>query len=695
VDDFCELTSFYYQDLCTTLISLRAADKPWHVGSRYVFVGSAEVSYLQIMELAQNKPDPTQFKRPEVGAIATQSLYCTEYFNDPRNIGFFARIFEELKIWMNPNESRQQSVLDEVVHLRLCEIHGVEGAHISIPISVNNKERILHLQETNGIALIYFTDANNSNNNGSKAQIEGLRSLGIGFADLREKLAAQIAHTLNDSVNELSKPLHCLAWVEIQSSNGNDTNITHHENLNPDYANFVEINVGNSEDKTLTTTDTGTVIKRDSRLAATLVDGGVNKLINRSIPLVKLPIYSAIITTAAMHTVERGVLMLGLNDNELQMFFFETVKLLLQAQSIELALQDWPAFNGVVFYQEAGLCGVHKKLEYGTDEVGEHTVKVNVSETVPVEGFNMENKRVQLTAANKANDHNALHISIDIVAFIVGRDDFTIIPLSPSSSRYKYVKPSSTSTSAQLEPHVDEIKKQKKPSTLDEQKREIQCSKERRAEKRRILTNSTADICIGDITALAEKYESSEEKFEQQISAIKKLQRPKIRLLETQHNLAQLEKSGCSELEFKQKQHEVQMLKDAIFAEQKKVLGMLHQRDIVQEKLKKNLDQLKKELEQKQNDPLIQEEPEKTQQQLQTLEKEVLKQQKKVAKILKKKEAIDQELDKQKKVDEVLAHRHSEEIKQKFEAKIEEARIKEQQEKIKELEQHKKRDDEI
>lgn len=647
------------------------------------------------MELIKSNEPLVQSKPLKIVISSPKSLYCAGHFNDDTNTRFFDRIFGGLKVGtgINPDENQQRAVLDEVVHLCLCEIQGSGRTLISVPVLINNKKHTLLLQEMNGIAVIGFAEENNGNNHASKAQLANLRSLDMSFAELKEKLAAQIAHALSDSVEELSTPSHCLAWAEMKPVEENKTEITYHENLNPDYADFAEISVGNSEDKSLTTTDTGTMTKCDGMLATTVVDGGVQKLMNRSVPLVQLPAYSAVITTAELHTVERGILTLGLEGERLQTFFFETVKLLLQAQKIDIDLDEWPAFNGVVFYQEAGVFGVHKKVEFGNDVAG---VKVNVVDTVPDEGFNKGNKYAYLTATRNVEDHVALHVSIDVFKFVAGKDDFIVFPLSGNSSRYRHVESPYPREIAKLNLNFVETKEEKKHRLLVEQKKERAIQ---RAEKSRILTNNTADIFVTELKEFAEEYDGLEfhpdEKFNQHIQAIKDLKGPKIRLLEKQNELAQLEKLSSSEPKLVQAQEEVQLLNNKIFVQQKKVLDILVQRDRVQEKLEKNLLQLKKELEQKKNELVIPEKSEQQQHEVQALQNEVFKQQKKVDAILKKKKILIQELDKQKKIDETLAQRDAEKIKKELARKIDQVRSEEKKEKLAKSWQQDKADDEV
>jgi|GEM_PF-6027426 len=547
--------------------------------------------------LVQPKAEPLAQPKPVKIAISSpKSLYCADYFNDHTNTGSFDRIFEGLKIvaGVKPDGNQRQTVLDEVVHLRLCAIHGTAQTQLSIPVLVNNENQTLHLQEINGWAVICFS-------NGNGQPIKDVRRLHMSFADLREKLAAQIGHALINPVNKLSEPSGCMDWFEIT--------------------------IGNSKDESRPTTDTGMIIKRDGRCAIAVVDGGANKLNEQQ--SAQLPVFGKAIATAALHTVECGILTLGLKDDELHAFFVVTVRLLLQAQNSDM--KEWPKLNGVVFYQEAGLFGVYKKLEYGSDVMGKHYVNVNVADTVPYKGFNNENRYVYLTAIRNVEDRDdALHVSIDVFELIAGKDDFVVLPLSTDSSRYKYVDRYADSR------YKTAIEKLNLNSAVTNEEEKQRAKQIQGIEKQRIRKNKTAVIFIRDVIEFAEEYDGPY--FKPDTQPLERLRQQKEQLIYKQTELLnELKKSSGSAKKIAEKYNEVQILQNKVSAQLVIVHKIFVQQEKVQEKLENELEQLKIQLEQNKE--------------LQTV---VLSQQKKVDSVLKQKKVLDQALGEQKEFDEIL-----------------------------------------
>jgi hypothetical protein len=317
---------------------------------------------------------------------------------------------------------------------------------------------------------------------------------------------------------------------------------------------FVTASIGNSKDDM--TNDTGTVVVRDDMCVATVVDGGANAVANRSIPLVKLPTYSAVLTTAAMHTVKHGVLILGLKDENLHAFFRLTVKLLLSACDIHVKRDQLPDWTGVVLYRQDG---VPKKFVYTSAVVN----KPGVTD-IPDDG--REIKAELLTATKNVKDRNVLRVSIDIDKFFIGKDDFALFSIPESSPRYLNVQSKYKSQyELQLNTAKSELvelkeqlrssasgkdygetseKIEQKKLAIQKLEKEMDSPTVQEYERQRILNNRTAGVLIKHpIIEFAEEYEGDRHtpdvKFNHYLSEVKSLGNLKISLLEKQNAVQQ------------------------------------------------------------------------------------------------------------------------------------------------------------
>jgi hypothetical protein len=339
------------------------------------------------------------------------SLVKPDDFDAYQEGGFFCQALHT-KMWATTDKNQQPRFVDAdvIVHLMLCEKKEAKA----IPVWRNNKDHQMNVTDNNGKAQVEFIEEKNA----SEKEIARSSSLPLLMSvdQLQNKLAENIAYGLDKTVGELSKPRYCLAWAEDQ-----DNTTSYKTNLNQPYA-FVTSTITNSE---FNTNDTGTLINCDGKFAATVVDGGDNNDKDRVFPRIQLPIFSAIITTAAMHAVEYGALY-GLCDEYVQKLFNVTVKLLLSSRNIYLEPDQLPGFKVVVLYEQDGIPKIFANVN-------------GKQRDIEILG-NSLSLLLDLSASKDVEGRGVLHVAVDVNKYFIGEDDFMIYSAPEKSSLSKLVE---------------------------------------------------------------------------------------------------------------------------------------------------------------------------------------------------------------------------------------------------------------
>jgi hypothetical protein len=466
-------------------------------------------------------------KAIEIGKIPFETLFGTAYFEEKG--GLLNTIFSAE---IDPAAMQQQMVLDQMVLLRLHDIEHdhLEGEQklISIDVVLNGNKHQLCLKEQRGIAEIALMSDD------GKSEIYPFRRLNITFSELKEKLIERIARNLKQLVNEVSQAEHCLDCAQIMKSQ----NFKH-----PWFSDFVDIHVEHPVSNQ-PVSDVGTMVKYHNLFATTAVHIDGNNSSN-----FKPAEVSAIATAAAISTVECGILLCDLPEENLTDFFLQTMSSLLKKNHVE-GMQLF--YNGVVLFQKNG---EYKKLEFYTSR---NNVTVAVSDIV-VDIDRQKVKSIELVAMNNKNQKNVLTVSVDVFNYIF-QDDFVICSVPTNSPQYKYqrseleiarselstLKSKLTSNiSYQSEIELDgQIKR--KQFEIAAIEKEMQTPTGQEKERKRILNNKTVDIHVKPLPLFAEDYEGQihkpEVQFNADLDAIKKLQKLKEALFENKMKLAELMK---------------------------------------------------------------------------------------------------------------------------------------------------------
>lgn len=463
--------------------------------------------------------------------------YNADYFANYEDNDFFGTILNrKISVGINTEQKEQPRALDELVYMRLCEITELETAQISIPVLIDNQPHQFVLNGNNGKTQILLANG----------KVAANKEFIICVAELKKRLAAHVAHTLHESVSKLTGDPYCLAWVEATPLAENKTAFAFHIKQNQEYADLAIFSVLNSKGELPATADTGTMIKDDGLFATTVVDGSTTLACNRSIPIQNLPTYSAIITSAAMHTMRNGILVHGLDGDNLQTFFVELIKLLLSAHGMPAGIEHCPAFKGVVLFEQ-------RYFAYAYD--GHHVIVENLSS---ITDNNQPIDIEPLTATENTKNREVLQVDIDVASYLfkdeLQKEDFEFFPIpkTPSSS-YKYV-----AKSVQTESTIQTIERAK--------------------------TNNTVDIVFNPqlIEAEEEYYgipSLVDTKLDRQKEEIKELKEQKKALLIKLNEVARLDKLVKSPEDLRKGQ-DAQRLKKEFHAQLNETLNVLQQPDL-------------------------------------------------------------------------------------------------------------------
>lgn len=600
-------------------------------------------------------------ERVDVDAI---SLTNFDVYKDG---GFFYIIF---KVSMT-NVSEQNHPLgavDVAVHLQLCLAREVKD----MPVWLNSRDQKMQITEQDGRARICFIQTKDGV---EKCQTRTLDLMSV--EGLRKKLAAYIAHSLHDLVVELSNPEHRFAWAAINHIDCEKSDIVYHENLGKN-DDFVTSSLVNSKNNTLSTNDTGTFVNRNGKFAATVVDGGTENLIARCVPLRELPVYSAAVTAAAMHVVEHGILLCGLQGENLYALFVETVKLLLNAHNIKIEPAQWPQFKGLVLFRENG---VPSQFSYSSNGIASVTA-------LPDDGSTIE---PEVLRASTIRDRAVLHVSIDVYKFFVSKDDFELqskLALPEKLELLKKLRRPKRVAS------FDQLKLSEKTKLVDA----LNSEKEELATKLREPTQFdflgkvelskkmwvSGPLSSSEKFSLSKKLWSSEPLEQQEIDKVLN----KVKLSEKSDQVAKLEKLELPQTDLERKQTELRFLKSNFDARKKEVYEMVMQREMVANKLERNLKQAETDLKKKQEGVtqleinlgikqakmaqpeelhLIKTELGIKKEEVIALKNDILMQQREVTALARQQQFIDKELKKQQPMDDIIAQRYSERIKKGLE----------------------------
>jgi len=478
---------------------------------------------------AQSQVDPVH--------VAADSISLTN-FDVYKDGGFFYVIFK-VSMKKSSEENQPLGAVDVAVHLQLCLASEVKG----LPVWLNSRDQKMYVTEQDRRVQICFIEMKDG------VEKRHTHTLDVmSLEALRNKLAAYIAYTLSDTVVELSNPSHCFAWVAINCIDGEKSEIVYHENLGKN-DDFVTSSLANSQNNTLSTNDTGTIVNRDGKFAATVVDGGTENLIGRCVPLLELPVYSALVTTAAMHVVEHGILVCGLQRENLHALFLVTVKLLLNAHNIKIEPAQWPQFKGLVLFKEDG---VPSQFSYSSNGIASVTA-------LPDDGSPIE---PQVLTATNIRDRAVLRVSIDVYKFFVSKDDFELFLIPKNSGRYLNTESTYQSRLASAKNARSQLIRNKsaysyrgfnyleKEANLEIEKIEEEMRKPEviKAEQQRILKNKTVGILINpSLIEFAEEYgcgggrDLPDIKFFQAENLVDSWEKSKIALVKKQNEVAKLQ----------------------------------------------------------------------------------------------------------------------------------------------------------
>jgi len=304
-----------------------------------------------------------QFSKTD-GAHINRASYGANHFNDAGQgiLNFLAHACTIGSIGLltdkfdfdNKNirqKEKQLNPLDHLIGVKLAENRtGLQGNQIEIDATKNGKDiKITLTQLDNSIEFDF---------DGDTKVLEGYR-----FNSLEEELKREEIKILNHSIDKLLN-FDTLDAVQIAVDDATTRGTPKVEPQPCPYA-FVKINAGTTYHFTGSKNeiaDTATTVIKNGIFGATVVDGCDVTAKSRN-----SRVYSALITAAALHTVEYGFLVQRLTSMDLKKFFFDTLKALDTTEKFVKDDNRAVTFAGVMLFHVKDENGnvVRKQFTYG------------------------------------------------------------------------------------------------------------------------------------------------------------------------------------------------------------------------------------------------------------------------------------------------------------------------------------------